>query len=69
MVRVDSLHQSSQFAPKQYGAIDARLALALQATLRLPHRRRKNRQEDVTIVNLAQLVLQSRKPIRRQRER
>ena len=69
MVRVNRLHESAQFAPKHYCAIDARLALALQATLRLPHRRRKNCQQHVTIVSFAQLILQVREPICRQRER
>ncbi len=69
MVRVKRLHQTAQFGPKHYCAIDARLALALQATLRLPHRRRKNCQQYVTIVSFAQLTLQVREPICRHRER
>jgi hypothetical protein len=69
MVRVDSLHESTHFAPKHYCAIDAGLSLALQATFRLAHRRRKNRQQHVTIVSFAQLALQVREPIRRQCER
>jgi hypothetical protein len=69
MVRVKGLHESAQFGPKHYCAVDARFALALQATLRLPHRRRKNCQQHVTIVSSAQLTLQVREPICRHRER
>ena len=69
MVRVNRLHESTQFAPKHCCAIDAGLSLALQAAFRLAHRRGKNYQQHVTIVSFAQLLLQLREPIGRQCER